>query len=415
MLTTNPTNIGKTLRIPLKDKEGKSKPKRQQVNEAVVVEGNSAFALDLYRELSSAEGNLFFAPYSISTALAMTYAGARENTAKQMAKVLHFTLDQQELHVAFAWVQAKLNALQEEGAIRLNVANSLWPQESYPFLVEYLTLVKKHYGVSITPLDYVSNANAARKIINQWVEKKTKNKIRDMIPPGVLDELTRLVLVNAVYFKGNWATRFNRDRTRDQNFYLMSGDTIRVPMMTQKRMFKYAEFDSLQVLELPYDGENLSMIVLLPREKDGLPGLEKLLTTGNLREWTASPGKQKVLVFLPKFKITSGVRLNKTLKSMGMTDAFMDKANFSGMDGNPNWLYIGAVLHKAFVEVNEEGTEAAATTVVEIKIRAIMEAPPPPTFCADHPFLFLIRENQTGGILFIGRVVVPAEAPGTPG
>jgi serpin B len=372
-----------------------------------VVKGNTDFALDLYRELKDTKGNLFFSPYSISTALAMTYAGARENTARQMADVLHFPSGQNKVHPAFGQLETLLNEIQAQGDIQLNAANSLWPQQGYPFLEEYLDLVKKHYGVVITPLDYQKAAEKARKIINQWVEEKTKDKIKNLIQPGVLDAVTRLVLVNAIYFKGNWASQFDEKRTKDDTFYLLSGKTVQTPLMAREQEFAYGEKGFLQVLELPYVGEILSMIVLLPEEKDGLPQLEKQLTAANLKMWTSGLRKQKVKVFLPKFKMTSQFSLSKTLAAMGMGDAFdPNKANFSGMDGRLNWLYIGAVLHKAFIDVNEEGTEAAAATAVVMKIRMALQQP---TFRADHPFIFFIRENTTGSILFLGRVMDPGQ------
>ncbi len=378
-------------------------------NLKIVVEGNTAFALELYQKLRGAEGNLFLSPYSISTALAMTYAGARENTAKQMAETLHFSLEQQQLHAAFAKLESHLNAVQKKGDIQLNVANSLWPQKDYPFLQEYLALIKECYGVLITPVDYQTAREAASKLINQWVEEKTNNKIRDLIQPGVLDVLTRLLLVNAIYFKGNWASQFEEKLTEDAPFYLLSGETIQVPTMSQKQEFGYTEDQSLQILELPYIGNDLSMLVLLPKQANGLAEIEKNLTVENLRKWTAQLREQEVMVFLPKFKMTSQFRLDKALISMGMSEAFdMNKANFAGMDGNPNWLYIAAVIHKAFVDVNEEGTEAAAATAV---VTEVLSAPPV-TFRADHPFIFLIRENLTGSILFLGRVIDPTKEEG---
>lgn len=371
-----------------------------------LVEGNTAFALDVYQRLKDTKGNIFFSPYSISTALAMTCAGARENTAKQMADVLHFTLDQKELHPTFGKLETWLNGIQEKGDVQLNVANSLWPQKGYSFTTEYLTLSKKYYGVRITPLDYRQAVEEARKIINQWVEEKTKDKIKNLIKPGILNPLTRLVLVNAIYFKGNWASQFDEKRTRDETFYLLSGKRVQAHMMAQKEEFRYAKKESLQVLELPYVGADLSMIVLLPGKTDGLPELERHLTPGTLMEWIAGLRKQKVQVFLPKFKMTSQFRLDQTLIAMGMRDAFdPGKANFAGMDGQHNWLYIGAVIHKAFVDVNEEGTEAAAATAVAMRVK--MARPTSPIFRADHPFIFLIRDNKTGSILFIGRVLDP--------
>jgi serpin B len=375
---------------------------------AMVVEGNTDFALDLYRELKDTKGNLFFSPYSISTALAMTYAGARENTAKQMADVLHFPFGQNKVHPAFGHLETLMNKIQTKSDIQLNVANSLWPQQGYPFLEEYLALIKKYYGVVITPLNYQKAAEKARKIINQWVVEKTKDKIKNLIRPGILNTLTRLVLVNAIYFKGNWANQFNEKQTKDDTFYLFSGRTIQTPLMAHEQEFAYGDKEFLQVLELPYVGESLSMIVLLPKEKDGLPQLEKQLTAVNLKMWTSGLRKQKVKIFLPRFKMTSQFSLGKNLAAMGMPDAFNpNKANFSGMDGRLNWLYIGAVIHKAFVDVNEEGTEAAAATAVMVLGTSM--APPPPTFRADHPFFFLIRENTTGSILFLGRVMDPGQ------
>ena len=371
-----------------------------------LAEGNNTFALELYEKLKRAKGNLFFSPYSISTALAMTYAGARENTAEQMAETLRFVLDDRRLHSAFAELIARLNAVQEKGHVRLSVANSLWPQKGYPFREEYLVLTREYYGVSITAVDYVAAREAARKMINEWVEENTRHKIRNLIQRGVLDALTRLVLVNAIYFKGNWASQFAKRDTQNALFHLAQGKSVGVPMMKQKQKFGYARHPDLRILELPYVGNDLSMLVLLPEKVGGLPELENLVSAENLEKWMKALRKREVAVFLPRFKMTSQFRLDKTLASMGMPDAFNSaRANFTGMDGNPNWLCIGAVIHKAFVEVNEEGTEAAAATAVVMKAGAMPGAPP--VFRADHPFLFLIRDNITGSLLFMGRVVDP--------
>jgi serine protease inhibitor len=369
-----------------------------------LVKGNAAFALDLYGELSDEEGNLFFSPYSISTALAMTYAGARGDTEKQMAQVLHFTLPQCRLHPAFASMEAALRAIQEKGDIELRVANALWPQKDYVFLEAFLKLTEKYYGSAITPVDYKTAHEAARRTINAWVEEKTNGKIKDLIPEGVLDPLTRLVLTNAIYFKGNWATQFDKKLTENAPFHLLSGASVETPLMHQKQTCGYAEFEGLQVLELPYVGDALSMVVLLPKEVDGIAELEHDLTAENLEKWTTQLRKQEVSIFLPKFTMTSQFQLAKTLASMGMPDAFNMSADFSGMDGTKD-LYISAVIHKAFVAVDEEGTEAAAATGVVVSLKA---APRPATvFRADHPFMFIIRDNVSGSILFIGRVVDP--------
>jgi len=366
-----------------------------------IVQGNTEFALDLYQKLRAVEGNLFFSPYSISTALAMTYAGARGNTAVQMAQALHFLLDQEQLHPTFALLEAKLGDMGRKGYIQLKVANALWPQKGFSLLEAFLALTKQYYGVLITPVDY-GDAETARCTINAWIEERTESKIQDMIPPDILDALTRLVLVNAIYFKGNWASQFAQSLTSGAPFWVTPDEQVRVPMMSQVYGFRYGEGDGLQVLELPYAGDDLSMVVLLPREIDGLADLEESLTEKNLGRWTRRLWPSKVQVFLPRFEIAFPLRLDDTLKSMGMVDAFGD-ADFSGMDGT-RLLYIAAVLHKAFVAVNEEGTEAAAATAV-IARRGM--PPPVPTFRADHPFVFLIRENSTGSLLFLGRVVNP--------
>jgi len=380
----------------------------QQANEKILIHDNSAFAIDLYQKLSASDGNIFFSPYSISTALAMTYGGARGNTEKEMAKTLRFSLDQESLHSAFAQVESRLNELQKAGNIQLSVANSLWPQQDYKFLDEYLSLTKKYYGVSITPVDYRLAREDARKMINQWVEDKTQDKIKDLIQPGVLDALTRLVLVNAIYFKGNWQNQFEVEKTKDVPFHTSSEKTVQAPMMIQKEEFRHADLGAFQMLQLPYVGNKMSMIVLLPKAIDGLKQLEDNLSVENLNLWKSRLSREKVLVVLPKFKMMSMFGLNNTLMSMGMVDAFnSSKADFAGMDGRPDWLFIGAVIHKAFVDVNEEGTEAAAATAVTMMARGT--SAPPPVFRADHPFVFLIQESQSGSILFMGRVTDPTK------
>ena len=368
------------------------------------LEGNTSFALNLYGKVKEAEGNLFFSPYSISTALAMTYAGARGNTEKQMAEVLHFTLDPKQLHPAFARVEAQLNAVQERGDIELSVANALWSQKDYAFLKEFLDLTKKHYGAVLNLVDFKTACEAVRKKINAWVEEKTKSKIKDLIKPGILNPLTRLVLTNAIYFKGNWESQFKKHKTKEAPFWLAPGKSIKVPIMTQKHEFHYMENSNLQMLALPYVGNDLSMIVLLPKEVGGLAQIEAALNAGNLTTWMDLLKEREILVFLPKFKITSQFSLGKTLTSMGMSDAFTGKADFSGMTGKKD-LYISSVIHKAFVDVNEEGTEAAAATAVTMGLLSMPA--PPPVFRADHPFIFLIRHNPSESILFLGRVVNP--------
>ena len=293
--------------------------------------------------------------------------------------------------------------------MQLSVANSLWPQREYSLLQEFLSLIEQHYGVRISAVDYAGDSDGARIQINAWVEEQTENKIRDLIPSGVLTALTRLVLVNAIYFKGNWASQFEPSLTYETPFWVTPAQEVPVPMMGQTGEFGYAEWDELQVLEMPYVGDELSMVVLLPGEGGDLAKLEDALSPENLDRWTKNLQRREVQVFFPRFRLSARFRLDHALASLGMIDAFdMDKADFSGMDGLKHWLYIAAVLHKAFIEIAEEGTEAAAATAVVVAARSIPL--PPPTFRADRPFLFLIRENRTGSVLFLGRVMNPAAA-----
>jgi serpin B len=382
------------------------KKKNQENSAALVaaVQANTGFALDLYQKLRATEGNLFFSPYSISTALAMTYAGSRGDTQTQMATALHFLPNQDHLHPALAELAARLEETGRQKQIQLMMANALWPGKGFPLLKEFLALAKKFYGVRITPIDF-SAEETARHTINAWVEEKTESRIKDLIAPGVLEAATRLVLVNAIYFKGAWASPFEPGLTSPASFFTAPDVSVQVPLMNLKKDFRYAESEDLQILELPYAGENLSMLVLLPKQADGLTKLEASLAKDKLDEWIQDLAETEVQVSLPTFELTFPFRLDDTLKSMGMVDAFSDKADFSAMDASQT-LFIGAVLHKAFVAVNEQGTEAAAATAVVMQLK--MAAFPSIVFRADHPFVFLIREQGTGSILFIGRVANPA-------
>jgi len=390
-----------------------------------VAKGNNEFAVDLYGQLKDKSGNLFFSPYSISTALHMTYAGARGNTKTQMAETLkapllnemlqdqltpieRFSLIRQDqLNVAYGAFIRQLNEQGEKGDYKLEVANALWGQQGYGFLEEFLHQVREYYGADLHEVDFQETAarEKVRETINKWVELQTNEKIKDLIKPGMLGAMTRLVLTNAIYFKGDWALQFDKKNTRDLPFYVDADNKIEAPTMYLKDRFMYGEADDMQVLEMPYKGNDLSMVVLLPKKKDGLAALEKNLNMKNLAGWLAKLRKREVKVFLPKFKQTCEFGLGEVLGKMGMKDAFSPgRADFSGMNGKKD-LFISAVLHKAFVEVNEEGTEAAAATGVIVGVTSIPM--PPPEFRADHPFVFMIRDVKTGAILFIGRVVEP--------
>ncbi|MHC4623630.1 MAG: serpin family protein [Planctomycetota bacterium] len=401
----------------------KPTPKKKPA-EDIVVEGNNRFALEMYARLREAEGNLFFSPHSISTALAMVYAGARGRTEVQMAEVLHFptmlgaidpatngpspkpaACDNEQFHSAFGAIIRDLNTRGEKGSYELVVANALWGQKGHRFLKEFLKLINENYDGALNEVDFITATEAARRTINAWVEKQTKDKIVDLIQPGVLDRTTRLVLTNAVYFKGNWASRFKKESTKEAPFTLLDTKKVNVPMMNQTSDFRYMEAPHFQALELPYIDNELSMIILLPKKLDGLNEFEKKLTIEALSEWLTKLRKREVIVSVPKFKMTSQFALARTLGSMGMTDAFTPRADFSGISGNRN-LFISAVIHKAYVDVNEEGTEAAAATAVGIKLTSIGPRQTP-VFRADHPFIFLIRDNHSGSILFIGRITNP--------
>ncbi len=390
---------------------------KEKTDKQIVVAGNNEFAFELYARLRGKEGNLFFSPYSISTALALTYSGARGQTESQMAAVLHLptapgetaalkdTLAQMRFHSAFGKIIKDLNSRGEKGGYQLNVANALWGQKDYGFLKEYLELIETNYGGKLNEVDFIRAAETARETINRWVEQKTNNKIKNLIPKGVLDSMTRLVLTNAIYFKGNWARQFKKEKTKDAPFTLADGKKVDAAMMNQTAEFNYLETGGFQGLELPYVDDELSMVIMLPKEIDGLDEFEKTLTVENLSKWLGRFYKREVVVSVPKFKMTSQFGLASVLKSMGMTDAFSSNANFSGINGKRD-LSISAVIHKAYVDVNEEGTEAAAATAVTMKLTSIGPVRIP-VFRADHPFLFLIRDNHSCGILFIGRVMNP--------
>lgn len=369
-----------------------------------LVEANNSFALDLYGKLRSTQGNLAYSPYSISSALAMTYAGARGETARQMEQSLHLSSLKAGAHPLFGTLDGTLKTAQ--GSNQLNIANSLWPQEKYAFLPEFMALLKQNYRASVTPLNYGSAPEKARTRINSWVEEQTRQRIKDLIAPNMLNEMTRMVLVNAVYFKGTWATPFAESATKPLTFYASPNAAMSTPFMHRRGSFRYGESPHAQLLALPYEGNGLEMLLLLPRNRNGIATLEANLNATNLAASLAAMRNEEVDVAMPRFKITSSFGLGDTLKSLGMPNAFDPaRADFSGMDGRPNWLFISAVVHKAFVEVNEKGTEAAAATGVMMAPTSIAAPKPPPKeFRADHPFLFLIRETGTGSLLFIGRV-----------
>ena len=405
-----PVRAGK---LAQSDKPRDPQPQVDSADLSALVGGDNAFAFDLFHQISSQSGNLFFSPHSISIALAMTYAGARGDTAAQMAQSMHYTLAQAQLHPAFNKLaleldqRAKAEGIPEDKAFKLHVVNATWGQDGFPFLPAYLGLLAENYGAGMHLLDFIKDPEGARKVINDWVSQQTEKRINDIVPPGAIDPLTRLVLSNAIYFKADWASEFNKDATSDGAFTLPDGSQVTVPTMFQHSQFRYAEREGVQALELPYAGGQLSMLILLP-EAGRFDDVQASLDLEQLDALIAGLQYQDVELWLPKFKYEYSLALKDSLVQMGMTDAFdVAKADFSGMDGARD-LYIGAVLHKAFVAVDEAGTEAAAATVV-IMQAASLPSGSPIQFKVDRPFFFLIRDNPSGAILFLGRVMNPAQ------
>jgi serpin B len=371
-----------------------------------VVPGNNRFAFELYGKVRDRPGNLVFSPYSISTALAMTYVGANGQTAREMAETLHFPSDGKALDSGFATLRALIDGEGENRPYRLHTANALWGQLGLNYRPEFLRRAEASFGAGLRPVDFLEDPQGARKTINDWVERQTLDKIKDLLAPPDVTKDTDLILTNAIYFKGSWAVPFPKGGTRDVPF----GDGKRskpVPTMHLTSQFGYFETDDFQALDLPYVGNDLSTVILLPKKVDGLAALESLLASPSVEGWLAKLARQKVEVALPRFKLEASSELAKTLASMGMPSAFGRGADFSGITTDRG-LHLSAVIHKAFAEFNEEGTEAAAATAVTaIRTMAIVPQKPPVLFRADHPFLFLIRDVRSGSILFLGRVVNP--------
>ncbi len=395
-----------------------------------LVEGNNIFAFDLYRLLvegAERPKNFFYSPYSLSLALAMTYLGARGETAREMAEALHFTLPQARLHSAFSALDLALARRgvsregQDDEAFRLHIANAIWAQCGYAFLQPFLDGLAQNYGAGLRLLDFKAAPEEARVTINAWVSEQTEGKIMDLISQGAIDALTCLVLTNAIYFKAAWASFFATERTEDSPFHLLSGEQVMVPMMYQTASFRYAVGPAYQAVELPYavasaaDGPELAMLIILPSPyRDDFAAFAASLDAARVDEIVASLGRgmdQDVALTMPKFTVESAsLPLGGALSALGMPSAFSYVADFSGMTTRGERLYIHEVLQKAFIEVDEVGTEAAAATAVIISaLIASPTMPPEPfPFIVDRPFVFFIRDTSTGAILFIGHVVNPS-------
>jgi serpin B len=384
------------------------------VTEADVAElaaRSNAFAFDLYQAVREDKDNLFYSPYSISLALAMTYAGARGETEQQMADTLHFTLPQNRLHPAFNSLDLELarrgegDEDQGEEGFKLHIVNSIWGQTGYSFRPEFLDVLAKDYGAALRLLDFESATEESRKTINEWVSDQTEGKIEDLIPQDAISELTRLVLANAIYFNAAWNHPFEEKQTQDGAFHLLDGGQVTVPMMQQTELFGYSEGEGYQAIELPYVGEKLSMVILLPAT-GRFEEFEKSLDAERVDAIVEDLAQKNVALTMPKFEFDSSFQLADTLAGMGMPDAFSpETANFSGMDGTRN-LFIQDVMHQAFVSVDEAGTEAAAATAVVVGITSAPSSPVEVT--VDRPFVFLIRDIEINVVLFVGRVLNPS-------
>ena len=365
----------------------------------------NTFAFDLFGQLHDPQDNLFFSPASIAIALTMTWAGAAGPTAVEMADVLHLTGDPTATHAGFAQLQDQLTA--QDKPYTLRVANRLWGQDGFGFLDGFLRTLRTNYGAGLETLDFRQQPDASRRIINDWVAEQTEQKIQDLLPQGTIDQLTRLVLTNAVYFLADWETPFPVESTADEDFHLADGSTLRVPTMKTTRQLPYAETETWQMVTLAYEGRELEFVVLLPRTDVAGEQPEQHLSAGQLQRLLAQRRGREVSCWLPSFKLETAFSLNDPLKKLGMATAFdRERADFSGMTGRDD-LFVSAVVHKAFIEVDEKGTEAAAATGVVMSLKAAMP-PRPVEFRADHPFVFLIRHIASDSILFLGYCANPA-------
>ena len=413
-----PTAVDRAIPVvsnELRSDRERAEPSAGNAELAGLVDSNSAFAFDLYEALRAQDGNLFYSPHSISLALAMTYAGAGGQTASQMADTLRFSLTQDRLHPAFNALDHELASRgtdtqsRDSEGFRLNIVNAVWGQQGHPFQEAFLDVLAESYGAGVRATDFIAAPDESRISINDWVAERTEDRVRDLIPPGIINPLTRMVLTNAIYFNASWLFPFSEAGTRDHPFHLLDGGSVDVPMMRTSEDFGYAAGDGYQAVDLPYVGHDLSMLVIVP-DRGRFREFEDSLEAALVDRIIADFGFRRVTLDLPKFEFESEFRLGETLKAMGMSDAF-DRAasDFSGMDGrsclagDPECLYIREVLHKAFVSVDEAGTEAAAATAVVMQNES---APPDPvSVTVDRPFVFLIRDRETGTILFAGRVL----------
>lgn len=364
----------------------------------------NAFGVDLHRRLADEGGNVFFSPASVAYALVMTRTGAAGPTAAEMDRVLRLAPDDPQLSAAFGRLMDRLSADREFAELR--IANRLYGQQGFPFRPTFLADLAHDFGAGLEQVDFRNDAEAARLLINGWVEEQTNERIKDLLQPGMLDRASTLVLVNALYFLGTWQKPFPVEATAEAPFHRADGSDVVAPFMHVTGRFGHAHEGGAQVLSLPYKGGELDMVIILPDEGASLRELERRLDGNRLAAWLAAPAPQEVAVTLPKLHLETSFELGRTLAAMGMPTAFSGHADFSGMVEGGG-LAIGSVVHKAFLDVDEKGTEAAAATAVEMRLTSIQPRPPVP-FVADRPFLLAIRHAGTGALLFFGRVADPS-------
>jgi serpin B len=369
---------------------------------AAMVAGGNEFAFSLYGRLRAAKGDLFVSPLSISTALAMTYSGARGATATEMAGALRFTLPPEKLHPAFQDLLGNLNGEAGKGGLELHIANALWVDKQFKLLDEFVKVCGENYSAGVQAVDFQNQPDPARKTINAWVAKRTNDKIPELLAQRTITPDARLVLTNAVYFKSAWKNTFERTATKDDVFYAAGGKEQKMPLMHMTARLAYAEHDSCRILEMPYKDDATSMVVVLPDERDGLAALEARINAKWMAFAVAALDDRQVAVTLPRFTTRYTRALNDDLAALGMRSAFTHAADFSGIDGERD-LFISLVVHQAFVDVNEQGTEAAAATAVVAELMTSIRSNPA-EFRADHPFIYLIRHRVTGAILFLGKL-----------
>jgi len=375
--------------------------------ESEVVRGNTEFALDLYRRLAAEDGNLAFAPYGVSSALAMVCAGARGETEAAMLNTLHLkAVGRLNTDAAFSSLNRSLPSSRNRNTCEVHLANAVWLEKRFQIVQEFTEVARLCYGAQAATLDFAREPAKSRNTINAWVAGKTQGRIPELLEPGILDGSTRIVLTNALYFKGAWASPFPQDQTRPAPFTILSGKKKPVQMMTQTGVFPYMEDDLLQAVALPYAGGGYAMVLLLPKAKKGFPRMEKSLDRDYLAITLKSLQPRPAELYIPRFRVTKAADLSNSLAYMGMNDAFTPAADFSGMTLSRD-IFLSAVIHQTYVDVNEAGTEAASATAAVLNLKSLPESGKKAVFRADHPFLFLIRDERTETILFLGRLSTP--------